>query len=519
MSLPSRSGVSAAERNTLHAARRLPPDRSTAPVEGRALLGGEPFAIVRLSDRAAAQIRAWRRANRSGTAARSPARWCARTWRSRCRRRALPPVSVVIPVRDRSIARLLAALDGRRGDRGRRRLAPRRTLRAEAAARGRPLRAPRRAAAARARPATTASRSRRHELVACVDIDCVPSPGWLEALLPHFADPELSAIAPRIVALGRTTKLFARGATPGAGSRRSRARPRAYEAGRSPLDRGPAPARVSPTGGCRSSRGRDRLRRHLRFDETLRGGEDVEFCGGCRTCATSRPRSVAHDHRTDPASGSSAASTTGAPPPGSPSATPGTRGRCNVSPWTTAAWAALAARKPVPASAIVGVATALTARELENAVPDPTRPRSSSPAAAAALRQGRRRRTHPRLVAALRRRRTRFPAPAHRSPPRWRPRRRSSSPTISPTASVSGRAASSSERSTRCCRREPWPLCHARFKGRDSRAGGRSPRQMGRDRGLARRRARGDPLPIELQALASDESDAFQTRAPSRRGR
>ena len=44
------------------------------------------------------------------------------------------------------------------------------------------------------------------------------------------------------------------------------------------------------------------LRRHLRFDATLRGGEDVEFCGGCRTCVTTR-RAVAHDHRTTRASG------------------------------------------------------------------------------------------------------------------------------------------------------------------------------------------------------------------------
>jgi mycofactocin glycosyltransferase len=36
------------------------------------------------------------------------------------------------------------------------------------------------------------------ELVALVDSDCVPEPGWLETLLPHFADPAVAAVAPRI---------------------------------------------------------------------------------------------------------------------------------------------------------------------------------------------------------------------------------------------------------------------------------------------------------------------------------
>ena len=36
------------------------------------------------------------------------------------------------------------------------------------------------------------------DLVALVDSDCVPEPDWLEALLPHFADPAVAAVAPRI---------------------------------------------------------------------------------------------------------------------------------------------------------------------------------------------------------------------------------------------------------------------------------------------------------------------------------
>src|SRR6185437_6795093 len=36
-------------------------------------------------------------------------------------------------------------------------------------------------------------------LVAFVDSDCVPSPGWLEPLLGHFDDPVVGAVAPRVV--------------------------------------------------------------------------------------------------------------------------------------------------------------------------------------------------------------------------------------------------------------------------------------------------------------------------------
>ncbi len=43
-------------------------------------------------------------------------------------------------------------------------------------------------------------------LVAFLDSDCVPGPGWLDSLLPHFTDPAVGAVAPRIVPddLGRT---------------------------------------------------------------------------------------------------------------------------------------------------------------------------------------------------------------------------------------------------------------------------------------------------------------------------
>jgi mycofactocin system glycosyltransferase len=70
----------------------------------------------------------------------------------------------------------------------------------------------------------------RTELVAFLDSDVVPTPGWLATLLPHFADPNLALAAPRIVGLP---------------SRRPTALER-YEGLRSSLDLGPRPAPVLP---------------------------------------------------------------------------------------------------------------------------------------------------------------------------------------------------------------------------------------------------------------------------------
>jgi glycosyltransferase involved in cell wall biosynthesis len=64
--------------------------------------------------------------------------------------------------------------------------------------------------------------------IAFLDSDVVPTPGWLEPLLAHFADPELAAVAPRV-------------RVPPGASALAR-----YEAARSPLDLGPHPGVVGP---------------------------------------------------------------------------------------------------------------------------------------------------------------------------------------------------------------------------------------------------------------------------------
>ena len=116
-------------------------------------------------------------------------------------------VTIVIPVRDRAalLDRCLAALDGPYPvvvvDDGSR--APD-AVAAVAAAHGATLvRRP-----ANGGPSAARNTGLDHvttELVAFVDSDCVPSPGWIDRLAGHFADPVVAAVAPRIIALAGPT--------------------------------------------------------------------------------------------------------------------------------------------------------------------------------------------------------------------------------------------------------------------------------------------------------------------------
>ena len=137
-------------------------------------------------------------------------------------------VTVVIPVKDRpvALARLLAALPDDAGavivvDDGsadpeavRTAAGTARLLRHELA------RGPAAARNAGLAVATT-------PLVAFLDSDVLPTPGWLPPLLAHLADPAVALVAPRIVALGPIDGWLAR-----------------YEAVRSSLDLGPDPAAI-----------------------------------------------------------------------------------------------------------------------------------------------------------------------------------------------------------------------------------------------------------------------------------
>ncbi|WP_314035069.1 mycofactocin biosynthesis glycosyltransferase MftF [Dietzia sp. CH92] len=135
------------------------------------------------------------------------------------------------------------------------------------------------------------------EVVVYLDADVVPLPGWLDVLLARLDDPQVAAVAPRVVA-----------AEPG------RFWVRGHETARSALDMGPEPARVRPRtrvayvpsaalavrpdrlppvpdGGGRGP-----------FDERMHVAEDVDLCwrldeAGGRIRYEPAAR-VAHRHRT-----------------------------------------------------------------------------------------------------------------------------------------------------------------------------------------------------------------------------
>ncbi|GAB3361306.1 mycofactocin biosynthesis glycosyltransferase MftF [Modestobacter lapidis] len=101
--------------------------------------------------------------------------------------------------------------------------------------------------------------------LAFVDSDCTVPPGWLDGLLPHFDDPRVGMVAPRVRPRPSGTSLFAR-----------------YEEMRSALDMGPDPHLVrdgGPLGYLPSAAlvVRRAAVAETGFDAGMRVGEDVDF--------------------------------------------------------------------------------------------------------------------------------------------------------------------------------------------------------------------------------------------------
>lgn len=99
--------------------------------------------------------------------------------------------------------------------------------------------------------------------VAVIDSDCIPEPGWLDRLLPHFADPTVAAVAPRVTGMD----------APGWLGR--------YEQSRSSLDLGDRPGPVAPRSRIGYVPAAALVLRRAAlgsgFTETLRVGEDVDL--------------------------------------------------------------------------------------------------------------------------------------------------------------------------------------------------------------------------------------------------
>ena len=101
-------------------------------------------------------------------------------------------------------------------------------------------------------------------LVAFLDSDVVAEPDWLDHLLPHFDDPMVDVVAPRVVAATGHHGLVAR-----------------YDAATTSLDRGDRSCRVAPHTATTFVPGSAMVMRSswaTTWDPDLRIGEDVDLC-------------------------------------------------------------------------------------------------------------------------------------------------------------------------------------------------------------------------------------------------
>ena len=345
---------------------------------GRILIGGTPFRIVRLSNDHAAALAAWRQGEPVGDneerrrfaralVASNLAQPCPPT-------RALKPyVDAVVPVRDRprQLHRLLRALTGLPDSEYVREVVvvddassdQDLTARVVEDGLGRLVRRAKWGGAAAARNSGAAATAA--PFIAFLDSDCVPEDGWLAAVLPHFADPLVGVVAPRVVGLAE------RG--PGWVA--------CYEDVRSPLDRGTQSGRVLPRSRVPFVPGAALVVRRTAlgagFDETLRGGEDVDFVWrltekGWHVRYEPEAR-VQHEHRTSLGSWLSRRAHYGRTAAPLDSRHHAAARPLAVSPWTAAAWAAALLRQPFAASAITGTACTLLAGELSGVIECPVR--------------------------------------------------------------------------------------------------------------------------------------------------
>jgi hypothetical protein len=198
------------------------------------------------------------------------------------------------------------------------------------------------------------------ELVAFLDSDCVPAPGWLDRLLPHFADPAVGAVAPRIVPHQAGTSWLAR-----------------YEGASSTLDMGARPSIVRPGARVSYVPGAALVVRRLAagagFADSMFVGEDVDFIWRL-SAAGWRVRyepsaTMGHDHRVTFRAWFARRADYGTSAAALEQLHPGAVRPLYASWWTIGAWTAALSARPTragltAAAALTAAATALLARRL-----------------------------------------------------------------------------------------------------------------------------------------------------------
>jgi mycofactocin system glycosyltransferase len=192
-------------------------------------------------------------------------------------------------------------------------------------------------------------------LIAFLDSDCVPGPGWLDRLLPHFADPAVGAVAPRIVPHENGRSWLAR-----------------YEGASSTLDMGERPSIVRPGSRVPYVPGAALVVRKTAagagFAEEMQVGEDVDFIWRMATAGW-RTRyepavTMGHQHRVRLRGWLARRRDYGTSAAALELRHPGAVRPLYCSPWTAVAWLAAAAGRPDAGAVVTGTATALLARRL-----------------------------------------------------------------------------------------------------------------------------------------------------------
>lgn len=203
------------------------------------------------------------------------------------------------------------------------------------------------------------------ELVAFLDSDTIPEPGWLRSLLPHFNDPAVAAVAPRVRGNPATTGAIGR-----------------YETARSALDMGDRPAavqsmsRVSYVPTAALVVRRSALHEVSGFDDQLRFGEDVDLVWRLidhgMTVRYEPEATVWHEPRVSLRSwlrqrfdyGTSAAALA--------ARHPGRLSPARVSRWSAAAWLLVILGHPLAGAALATGSASLLPRKLhDRGVPAP----------------------------------------------------------------------------------------------------------------------------------------------------